>query len=218
MSLDPASTAALSAPVATIAGLIEMTLPGYTVRLCDGSGAINFGGNLYTGSDARFGIIAALSPISSGEGNAAPALDFTFIPASTAAAELSSATFQGSRVRVWLAVIDPATGLVIGTPERVFFGQIDTTELVIGRGTRELNIQCVSGFERMFANNEGQRLADAFHQSIWPGETGLANVTGVTKNVPWGVESPPRAISYSNGSSGLGGGAVRVAAWQSANR
>jgi hypothetical protein len=206
MPLHPATETALSGPTVTITGLIEMTLPGYTLRLCDGSGVVNFGGNLYSGSDDRFGTIAAISPITSGEGNAAPALDFTFLPASSAAAaDLSSPTFQGSRVRVWLAVIDPATGLVVGSPERVFFGLIDTTELVVGRGTRELNIQCVSGFERMFANNEGQRLADAFHQSIWPGEFGLANVTGVTKNVPWGVESPPRSITYRSGSAGIGG-------------
>ena len=205
MPLDPATEAALDQATVTIAGLVEMILPGYTLRLCDGSAVINFGGSLYPGSDDRFGSLAAISPVSSGEGNAAPALDFTFIPASSAAvADLSSPTFQGSRVRVWLAVIDPATGLVVGAAERVFFGLIDTTELVIGRGSRELNMQCVSGFERMFANSEGQRLADAFHQSIWPGELGLSNVTGVTKNVPWGVESPPRAISYGSGSAGIG--------------
>lgn len=205
MPLHPATETALSQPTATIAGLIEMILPGYTLRLCDGSGTVNFGGNLYSGSDDRFGSVAAISPISSGEGNAAPALDFTFIPATSAAvADLSSPTFQGSRVRVWLAVIDPTTGLVIGNPERLFFGLIDTTELVIGRGSRELNIQCVSGFERLFANNEGQRLSDAFHQSIWPGELGLSNVTGITKSVPWGVESPPRAISYGSGAAGIG--------------
>ncbi len=216
MTLHPSTEAALNAPTALIAGLIEMTLPGYTVRLCDGSGTVSMGGNIYSGSDDRFGTLAAVSPITSGEGNAAPALDFTFLPADGAAAsDLSSPTFQGSRVRLWLAVIDMATGLVIGNAERVFFGLIDTTELKIGRGTRELNIQCVSGFERMFANNEGQRLSDAFHQSIWPGELGLSNVTGVTKNVPWGVESPPRAITYGSGSGGGAGGAP---SWRSGGR
>jgi hypothetical protein len=212
MPLHPATEAALSEPVVTIAGLIEMVLPGYTLRVCDGSGVVPAGawaggGAPFEGSDDRFGVLSAISPITSGEGNAAPALDFSFLPASTAAAaDLSSPAFQGSRDRVWLAVIDRATGLVIGNPERVFFGLIDTTELVLGRNSRELNIQCVSGFERMFANNEGQRLADAYHQSIWPGELGLANATGVTKNSPWGVASPPRGVSYGNGSAGIGGG------------
>lgn len=210
MPLHPATETALSQPTVTIAGLVEINFPGWTLRLCDGSGVVDFGGANYSGSDDRFGSIGAISPITSGEGNNAPALDFTFFPASsTAAADLSAPSFQGSRVRVWLAVVDPETGKVIGNPERVFFGLIDTTILMIGQGTRELNIQCVSGFERMFANNEGQRLADAFHQTIWPGELGFSNVTGITKNVSWGTESPPRSVSSGNGSAGLGGGAAR---------
>lgn len=207
MPLDPASDAALQQPVVTIAGLIEISFPGYTLRLCDGSAEILNGSTRFKGFDDRFGVIGAMSPISSGEGNSAPALDMTFlVPSSAAAADLSSPSFQGSRCRCWLAVIDPATATVIGTPERFFFGLVDTTELVVGRGARELNMQCVSGFEHFFANNEGQRLSDAYHQSNWPGELGLSNVTGITKTVPWGVESPPRSVSYGSGAGGMGGG------------
>lgn len=204
MALHPSTDAALAGAVVTIAGLIEIEFPGYTLRLCDGSAEIDNGGTRFTGFDDRFGLIDAMSVVESGEGNAAPAIDLTFLPPSgTAAADISAPVMQGSRVRCWLAAIDQATGSVIGSAERFYFGLVDTTELVVGRGTRALNVQCVSGFERMFAVEEGQRLADAFHQSIWPGELGLANVTGITKNVPWGVEAPNRGYTYSTAGGGL---------------
>jgi hypothetical protein len=38
-------------------------------------------------------------------------------------------------------------------------------------------------------------LADHFHQMVWPGETGLANVTSIIKTVYWGVHAPASAIA-----------------------
>lgn len=208
MPLNPLTDAALAGAAPLIAGLIEIEFPGYTLRLCDGSAEIDFSGIRYKGTDDRFGAITGIGRIEAGEGNTAPALDLTFSPPSTAAvADLAAPSMQGSRVRCWIAAVDRATGSVIGSAERFFFGLVDTVELVLSRGARDVNIQCVSGFERFFANDEGQRLADSFHQSIWPGELGLANVTGITKNVAWGVEAPPRFTGIASGSGGLPGSA-----------
>jgi hypothetical protein len=44
--------------------------------------------------------------------------------------------------------------------------------------------------ERLFFNDEGIRLAPAFHQQVWPGEDGLNHVTGVTDLIYWGSRAP----------------------------
>ncbi|HYI43724.1 MAG TPA: hypothetical protein VD768_08900, partial [Sphingomicrobium sp.] len=129
-----------------------------------------------------------------------------FLPASTAAAAaLSQPSFQGSPIRVWLAEVDPAAGTVIGTPELLLDGELDTTELRLSRGQRKLDIGYISVAERLFQVNEGNVLSPRFHKSVWPGETGLDNATGVGLSVAWGVQSPPRGYSYS-GSGGGGSG------------
>jgi hypothetical protein len=205
--LTPATLAALQAPAVTVCGLLRIDLPGYTIRLCDGSAVIAWGGDIYSGEDPRFGVIASIGQIDSGLGDAAPAVDIGFMPSSTMAlADIANSNFQGARVRIWVAVIDPATGMIIGAPEQVFFGLIDTVTYAPARGKRSVEFQCVSGFERLFANNEGQRLADSFHQNIWPGELGLSNVTGITVKDAWGTNGPPSSVVYSSGGSGLGGG------------
>src|SRR3546814_20326641 len=86
---------------------------------------------------------------------------------------------QGSVVSLWLAAVDRATGAVIPEPLLLFTGELDQPTLTVDKGSRELEFECVSGFERLFDNEEGLRLADSWHQSVWPGEMGLANVTGI---------------------------------------
>ena len=41
--------------------------------------------------------------------------------------------------------------------------------------------------------------ADGFHHSVWPGENGLAFVTGLTETVYWGVDAPPSAVVAGGG-------------------
>lgn len=205
-TLDGSTEAALAAPVVTVAGMIRMDVPGHTVRLCDGSAVINVGGDPYTGEDSVFGVIGGISQVDSGVGDSAPALDVSFLPPSTSAlAEISSPAFQGSRVRMSVAVVDPDAGTVVGSPQQVFFGLIDTCAAELARGVRSATQQWVSGFDRLFANQEGQRLADTFHQNIWPGELGLSNVTGITVKDAWGTAGPNSGAFYGGGRTYYGG-------------
>lgn len=207
-ALTPAMQAALAdGQRPFIAGLIRIDLPGYTLRLADG-GHVVWGGESYVGRDARFGTIASVGGFEDGIGDQAPSLTLELYPATTvAAADLSAPAMQGSRVRMWLAVIDPATGAPVPDPYQVFSGEVDQTVLIAGRGDRRVRFEIASGFERFFEAEEGARLSDAFHQSIWPGETGLANVTGVQKRVYWGAEAPPPSARGYGGAPG--GGVVR---------
>lgn len=185
--MTPGMEAALLGRQVLMAGLIRIDYPDYTLRLCDGSASIDFNGDIFTGGDDRFGTIAAVEAISEAAGDSAPGLVITLYPPDlTGAVELSSPQMQGSQVKLWLCVVDPVTGLVVPEPELLFVGEVDVPTLK-GSGTeRSVEIECVSAFEALFADNEGARLSDSFHKEVWPGETGMENMTGIVRNILWG--------------------------------
>lgn len=193
-----------------LVGLCKIELPEATIRLTDG-GFINWGGELFTSKDDVFGTIASIDELSEGVDEEVPALEMVMIPSGTAAAaDLSQPGFQRSRVRFWLAEYDRETGLIDGEPDLLFDGQIDQTVLSAGRQSRELSMTIVSTAERLFERNIGNSLSPSFHKSIWPGETGHDNATGLGAPVAWGVEAPPStSVGYYGGSSGGGRGADR---------
>lgn len=183
-----------------IIGLLKISLPASTVRLCDG-GFIVFAGETYTSSDPVFGTVSSVETATEGIGEEVPALELILLPASTSnPAALSQPGFQKSIVQFWIGEFIPATGLLIGTPDLLFHGQIDQTTLTIGRGQRELAMTVVSTAEKLFLRNRGNGLNPQFHKSIWPGETGHDNATGLTIPVAWGTST------RGGGASGLGGG------------
>lgn len=189
-----------------LCGLLKIELPSHTIRLCDG-GFLKVGAEDYASSDQYFGTIGGLEALSEGVGDEVPGCKVTFLPDSTAAAAtLSAPGMQGSRIRFWIAEVDPDTGLVIGTPDQQADMQADRTILKIGRGSRMLEMDMVSRAERLFVKNEGNYLSPEFHKSVWPGETGEDNATGLGTSVAWGVEGPPRGSNYAIGGGGASGG------------
>lgn len=187
-----------------ITGLLKIEFPDHTVRLCDG-GFFVFESETYLSSDSVFGNIASLEPLSEGVGDEVPALELTLQPPSTtAAADLSQPSFQQARARFWIAEFNPATGLITGTPDLAFEGQVDQTSIRVGRGERLLSISIVSTAERLFERNIGNTLSPNFHKSIWPGELGHDNAIGLKMPIAWGVGAPVRA--FGGGGGGGGGG------------
>ncbi|WP_374649108.1 hypothetical protein [Rhizorhabdus sp.] len=197
-ALSTQMESALSADRATVTLLIEVTLPDHVMRLLAGAGAVAWGTKTFAGVDSRFGTLAAADAIEDGAGDQAPAFSFTVMPPSNiAAADIASASYQGSPVSVWLAAVHPTSGLLIPDPYLLFTGVLDQPVLKVGRGTRSVDFDCVSDFDRLLEEDEGARLTDSFHQSLWPGELGFANVTGVEQTVYWGTANPnPGAPIY----------------------
>lgn len=178
------------APNLLLTGLIEITLPTATIRLCDG-GFVYKDGQKFASADPTFGAIEAVDVIEEKVGDEAPGGSMTFLPASiAAAADLSQPSFQGSPIKVWVAEVSEATGEIVGDPELVADLELDTTMLRLGRGTRTLEMGFICVAERLFNVNEGNVLSERFHESIWPGENGFDNATGVGGPVAWGTESP----------------------------
>lgn len=185
--MTPVVQSALQERHVLLVGLLRIELPDYVLRLADASTIVTFAGETYRGQDARFGTIGAIEAIDEATGDQMPGLDIVLMPPDqSAAVELSQPAMQGSAVRASLAVLDLESGQVIGEPELLFAGEVDTVSLEIARGTRTLAISCASVFERLMEPDEGARLADSFHQWVWPGELGFANITGTPVERLWG--------------------------------
>lgn len=208
--LTPAMSAALRAGDSPIVPLIEVKLPGYIMRHLVGSGELIWNSNRFVGQDAKFGVLVAAGSLQDGAIDEAPEWELTFAPPSeAAAAKLTAATAQGGEVNGWLAVVDRTTGQVIPEPIHLFAGELDVPRLRVGKGTRTVVWRCISALEPFHDQEVAARLSDSHHQAVWPGETGLANMSGIEKTSYWGVEKPPSAITYGGGVSFAGG--VRVA-------
>jgi hypothetical protein len=186
-AMSPAMDTALAGVTATVFGAVEIVLPDATIRLLTGAGVIAFDGKTFTGSDPTYGVIMAVDNLTDGVGDEAPSILLTLAPASdAAAADLASAAMQGSQVTIWLGVVDPSNGLVIGEPLMIFLGMLDVATLKGGANTRTLDLEITSALDFFFFNDDGCRLSDTFHQYLWPGETGLASVTGILHQIYWG--------------------------------
>lgn len=174
----------------SLIGLVKMELPDGDVRLCDG-GLITFGGELYRDVDPVFGAIGSIDAISEGIGDEVPALQMTLLPPGTSSAgDLQQTGMQRSRIRFWVGVYVVDTGLISGTPDLVFDGQLDQCSLEIDPDERRLAVSVVSTAERLFERNIGNGLSPVFHKELWPGELGHDNATGIGVPVAWGAASP----------------------------
>lgn len=191
--------------VVSLTGLLKIELPGADIRLCDG-GFFPWAGEIYRSRDPLYGVITSVEGLEEGIGDEVPALALEFAPPGDApVGQLSQPGYQQSRVRLWVADYNPETGQIVGTPQVEFDGMLDQTTLRLGRQERTLATTIVPTAERMFQRNIGNSLSPSFHKSIWPGELGHDNATGLKTPTAWGVASPPTA-GGGGGGSGAGGG------------
>lgn len=187
----------------SFAALAEIVLPTHTIRVCDG-GFVRWGANLFRDQDDVFGVLGSVGELSEGVGEEVPVFDLTFLPpGDTPPADLSQPGFQTSVARFWLAEIDMATGAVIGTPDLLFEGELDQTSITFGADSRTVDMAIVSAAARLLERNIGNGLSAAWHRSIWPGEAGHDQATGLGRSIAWGVVSGRSGGSGS--SSGRGG-------------
>lgn len=182
-----------------LTGLMQIDLPERTLRLCDG-GYFEFEGEIFRAKDEVFGTILSFEAMAEGVGDTIPALSLTLIPKdTTAAADLSRPGHQTARVRLWIAEFDVDTMEIVAASLQ-FDGQVDQSVLKVGRASRTLDLTVVSLMERIFEGNIGNTLNPSWHKSVWPGETGHDNATGLVLPVAWG------AAASQGGGRGTGGG------------
>lgn len=185
-----------------ITGLLKIELPDHTVLLSDG-GVTEYDGDTYIAEDSLLGSLASIDTISEGIGQEIPALELGFAPPSNVAVTaLSNGAIQQSTVRLWIAEFDIDTGAVVGTPELRFIGFVDQPQVSYSLGQFGVTITAVPQLEALFFKDDGNGLSSSFHKSLYAGETGHDNATGLQVSVAWGANSP-----RSGGGSGGGGGA-----------
>jgi hypothetical protein len=186
-----------STPVVLMFVGVEVALPqGGWLRLLDGSGSVTFSAKTFLGLDPTFGVLQNLDTITDGFGSTAPSLKISINPpTSDAAAILGGQDMQGMQVLVWLGALNTGTGAVVAPPLLIFSGEVDQGVLTVGAGSRLLDLQCVSIWERLFDDAEGVRLTNAYHQSAWPGELGMQFITDVQRSLPWGQDAARPAVT-----------------------
>lgn len=208
MALDASLDAALKGAAPLVCLLLKIELAAHTIRLVDGAGEVVHGGETYTGEDEVYGVLDAVEEMTEQVGTEAPTVRFNFLPASLPAlADITSPANQGSPIYVWFAAVDQALGAVVGEPELLFAGELDTAEVEAGESATVISFDAVSAWERLFEANEGHRLNNAFWQSIYPGALGMQYVTEIQRDLPWGYDAPrPRVVSDTTGGGGGGYG------------
>ena len=194
-ALHPALDAALSGDRVTIFAALLVDFGGDPAALLDGAGMATFTVDseavTFAGEHPTWGTWDGIDDYSDGAGDEAPSFGFSLLPPVDADPEtIATDDMQGVRVRFWIGAIDPDSGIVIGEPLLLFDGEIDVPTLVIAQASLRVDFDCVGGMERFFENEEGVRLAPAFHKRVWPGELGLDFITGVPDPVFWGQSTP----------------------------
>lgn len=179
--------AAFAAGNVTLFGALKVEFPDHTLLLLDGSAVLAIGSDIYVGRDTIWGVCSSISEFSDGDATQAPHMVLTFQPpTNTAAANLTAATNQGAAVTIMVGAVNRVTGQVIPDPYVLFVGEWDVGTLTASKGDRAVSAEIVSIFERLFEQDEGARLTDAWLQSIWPGALGLQFHTVDPSNLPWG--------------------------------
>lgn len=174
---------------------VRLTLPTVTLALMDGSAVVTFAGSTFVGEDPTYGVLADVEDVSDGGEDEAPRARIRLNPKNLAALTvLAAASNQGSKVEIWEGLINLGTGAAVDAPDLVFEGEYD--QPTWAPVSMDLMIDCGSIFERFFENDEGARLTDSFHQSIWPGETGFQYVFETDdRELPWGSADKPRPVA-----------------------
>jgi hypothetical protein len=189
-------------PSVTLSGLCKIILPARTLYICD-SGMVMWGSETYLDQDSEFGGIGGFALQADGVGEIAPGGMISFVPVSgVAATTLSSPSYQGSKIKIWVAEVSDATGLVVGTPQLLFDGLLRMTTIRSNRASRRVELEFSSTADRLLQRNRGNVCSDRFHQSIWPGEEGMANATGAATTRAFGIDAPARGTVIGGGSSG----------------
>lgn len=195
MALDASLDAALKGAAPLVCLLVRVDLPEHTIRVVDGAGQLVFDAAVWMGEDAVYGVLDGVETLTEQVGTEAPMVRLTFLPADLAAlAALTEPANQGSLVRIWLGAVDPATGLLTGTPELLFLGELDTADADVSESRTVIAFQVASAWERLFDANEGHRLNNAFIQSIYPGALGAEFVISIQRDLPWGYDAPRPAV------------------------
>ena len=186
---------------------LEIALPNATYRLSSGV-EVTFGGNTY-GRDDELGFLSYVGNISSGSKGTTELPEIGLeIPTQTGLGYIATAAAQGSAWTLYAGTVDEASGLVDGSPIVLSTGFLNRVTIDSRPGGSSVSIESYSQEQLTLLDDAQVRLSDAFHKQVWPGETGLSNVSRVARDIYWRAKEPPRGVTRGGGGGGGGGGGV----------
>ncbi|MCB4861977.1 hypothetical protein K7W03_20505 [Sphingobium sp. PNB] len=173
---------------------------GYVLNLLDGSGVVTFavdGVNVtFDGIDPIYGTLASATSFEEKIASDAPRFTVSIMsPTAEAVGSLANPEHQGSSVRAWWGIVNETTGQPVAAPELLWSGRLDFVKTQLAEKSLFSEIETVSAFDRLFVAEEGARLNSHWHQSIWPGETGLDFNIDAQIEPYWGVNAPKPAVA-----------------------
>ena len=167
--VDPAASAVLSGPVVPMALLVELGFAP-VIRLCSGSVAITYAGNLYFGTGTLGAVEAVVDQVQSTTG-----LRFTLsgVPSDSLALALGE-DVRGKSCTLRLAVLHPASHAVVDAPV-VFTGTLDQMPITHGAETCTIGVVAMHRGDT-FRRPKPLRYTDGDQQRLYPGDTSLRYV------------------------------------------
>lgn len=195
------------APVKTT--MVRIDLSSGAAGFTDG-GFVVYDGLTYYGEHPTYGSMSSISSVSDGAEATTTRVDLAMLPLDdTALGVLSGFTEQGARVRWWEGVVG-ANGVLIGTPELKFDGELDKPKFTVG-ASWGVTIECGTQAERQLEGNADWRWNHPLHSLIWTGEDGFIFVTSVTRKIYWNTKGDVSPITYGvNGGRTIRTGASSV--------
>lgn len=188
--------------------LLRLDLPSGTIHLTDG-GVTQYAGDTYRAEHPVIGSVSNFPDIADGFGPELPEAEIMFAPPSNAALPLLiDAGRKRSPMRLWLAEYDTLTGAVVGTPNTRFIGNFDMVRTQAAFRQLSVSVRCVPQSETLFFMDDGNGLSSEYHKSLYPGETGHDEATGLLLSIYWGVSNVSGGSSFAGGGGGSGVGGV----------
>ncbi len=188
--------------------LMKLELPTETVCLSSGL-QVPYGGDTYLPADDDWGMLSHVNVVAWGQTSRAVSPDIgLLIPSDAKIQVIASKAVEDSRIRIWWGAVDPDTGAVEIDDEDgpLYTMYLDTTDTSFRVGDRPTLIKTYPATAHQLRPSTRQRLNPSFHKSIWAGETGLDNVTGITDADGWRSNDPPLSGRSTSGGTVGGGG------------
>jgi len=182
--MDAALLAGLTDTSPLVVIVVEARLPDQTIYWTDG-GFVVWGDHTYQAEHPVYGTVDSIEEIEDGADNGTTRCAITILPPDgTGMVQLANPATQGSYISVHLGAVDRTTGLLIGIPDPLFFGELDFGRLGVG-GSWSLVLECGTEEARCLEMYADQRLSDSYHKAIWSGERGLEHVTDTKRKIHW---------------------------------
>lgn len=192
--MDAGLIAALGGSSVTGVLLVTVELPDHTIRWTDG-GFVVWGANTYEEVDETYGVLSSLEEVEDGVDDSATTWAFDMMTDPAVVPSLIVPGVQGSVVTVHTGAVQRSTGLLIGEPDLIQRVELDQPTGSFLSRSDPLTWGCCTEEARMLEESDEQRLTDAFHQSVWPGELGYVNVTNIKRKLYWRADEPNNAIT-----------------------